>query len=97
MERHTCAPETTTIKRMFLLGCALKLRIMAKIGIKELCEMMLIYGECGRKAKSAASCIVNVFLKAPSYRAHHLKSCRTFKGEALRDQPRPLVRRPRNV
>nr|GBO21634.1 hypothetical protein AVEN_266115-1 [Araneus ventricosus] len=54
MERHTCSPEITTIKRMFLLGCALKLRVMAKFGIKEYCELLLTYGECVRKAKSAA-------------------------------------------
>ncbi|GBO17466.1 hypothetical protein AVEN_67161-1 [Araneus ventricosus] len=54
MECHTCSPETTTIKRMFLLGCTLKLRVMAKFGINEYCEMLLICGECGRKAKAAA-------------------------------------------
>ncbi|GBM60337.1 hypothetical protein AVEN_108122-1 [Araneus ventricosus] len=48
MERHTCSPETTTIKRMFLLGCTLKLRVMAKLGINEYCDVLLIYGECGR-------------------------------------------------
>ncbi|GBM58029.1 hypothetical protein AVEN_170639-1 [Araneus ventricosus] len=54
MERHTCSPETTTIKRMFLPGCTLKLRAMAKFDINEHCEMLLIYVECVRKAKSAS-------------------------------------------
>ncbi|GBM84335.1 hypothetical protein AVEN_99914-1 [Araneus ventricosus] len=53
MERHTCSPETTTMKRIFLLGCTLKLRVMAKCGMNEYSEMS-IYGECGTKAKSAA-------------------------------------------
>ncbi|GBL74752.1 hypothetical protein AVEN_243620-1 [Araneus ventricosus] len=34
-------------------GCTLKLRVTAKFGINEYCEMLLIYGECVRKAKSA--------------------------------------------
>ncbi|GBN71069.1 hypothetical protein AVEN_10096-1 [Araneus ventricosus] len=53
MERHTCSPEITTMKRMFLLGCTLKLMVMAKIGINEYRDMLLIHGECTRKAKSA--------------------------------------------
>ncbi|GBM46423.1 hypothetical protein AVEN_256396-1 [Araneus ventricosus] len=53
MERRTFPTETTIIKRMFLLGCTLKLRVMAKFGFNEYCEKLLIYGECGRKAKSA--------------------------------------------
>ncbi|GBM26843.1 hypothetical protein AVEN_32091-1 [Araneus ventricosus] len=54
MDSYTCSPETTTIKAMFLLGCKLMLRVMAKVGIKEYCEMLLIYSECGHKAKSSA-------------------------------------------
>ncbi|GBN77459.1 hypothetical protein AVEN_225088-1 [Araneus ventricosus] len=64
MERHTCSPETTTIKRMFLLGCTLKLRVMAKFGINEYFEM-LIYGECGRKAKSAVRLYRERFSEGP--------------------------------
>ncbi|GBM50188.1 hypothetical protein AVEN_90318-1 [Araneus ventricosus] len=55
MEHHTCSPETTAIKRSFLLVCTLKLRVMAKFGINEYCEVLLICGECGLKAKLAAS------------------------------------------
>ncbi|GBM29874.1 hypothetical protein AVEN_110379-1 [Araneus ventricosus] len=65
MERHTCSPETTTIKRIFLLGCTLKLRVMAKFGINEYCETLLIYGECGRKAKSAARLYRERFPEGP--------------------------------
>ncbi|GBO12519.1 hypothetical protein AVEN_100004-1 [Araneus ventricosus] len=54
MGRHTCSPETTAIKRIFLLDCMLKMGFIAKFGINEYCDMLLIYGECGRKAKSAA-------------------------------------------
>ncbi|GBM65420.1 hypothetical protein AVEN_71106-1 [Araneus ventricosus] len=53
MERHTCSPDTATIKRIFL-SCTLKVRVMTKFGTTECCKMLLIYGECGRKAKSSA-------------------------------------------
>ncbi|GBM46515.1 hypothetical protein AVEN_215025-1 [Araneus ventricosus] len=66
MEHHTCSPKTTTIKRMFLLGCPLKLRVMAKFGINDYCEMVLIYGECGRKAKSAAKLYRERFPEGPN-------------------------------
>ncbi|GBM06760.1 hypothetical protein AVEN_63003-1 [Araneus ventricosus] len=65
MECHICSPETTTIKRMFLLGCTLKLRVMATFGINEYCEILLIYGECGRKAKSAAKIYRERFPEGP--------------------------------
>ncbi|GBM36995.1 hypothetical protein AVEN_153936-1 [Araneus ventricosus] len=96
MERHTCSPETTTIKWMFLLGCTLKLRVMAKFGINEYCEM-LIYGECGRKSKSAARL----------YREHFPEGLRPTRQTILKPvkplremgcvTSRPRVRRPRNV
>ncbi|GBN00352.1 hypothetical protein AVEN_270121-1 [Araneus ventricosus] len=57
--------ETTTIKRMFLLGCTIKLRVMAKFGINEYCKMLLIYGECGRKAKLAARMYRERFPEGP--------------------------------
>ncbi|GBO27107.1 hypothetical protein AVEN_268586-1 [Araneus ventricosus] len=85
IERYTCSPETTTIKRMFQLGYTLKLRVIAKFGINEYCEMLLIYGECGRKAKSAARMCRERF---PEDRIlHHLKICKTFKGDGLCDHP----------
>ncbi|GBL55420.1 hypothetical protein AVEN_12542-1 [Araneus ventricosus] len=65
MERHTCSPVTTIIKRMFLLGCTVKLRVMAKFGINEYCDMLLIYGECGRKAKAAARLYRERFPEGP--------------------------------
>ncbi|GBL98928.1 hypothetical protein AVEN_165743-1 [Araneus ventricosus] len=65
MERHTCSSETTTMKRMFLLICMLKLWVMAKFGINEYCEMFLIYGECGSKAKSAARLYRERFPEGP--------------------------------
>ncbi|GBL72802.1 hypothetical protein AVEN_128011-1 [Araneus ventricosus] len=102
MERHTCSPETTTIKRMLLLGCALKLRVMAKFGINEYCEILFIYGECGRKAKSSARLYRERFPEGPHptrqtilkvvKRADHLKSCAT---DCVTSRPR--VRRPGNV
>ncbi|GBM34443.1 hypothetical protein AVEN_175478-1 [Araneus ventricosus] len=63
--RHTCSLETTTMKRMFLLGCMLKLRVMAKFGINEYCEMLLTYDECGRKAKSATRLYLERFPEGP--------------------------------
>ncbi|GBL99304.1 hypothetical protein AVEN_177334-1 [Araneus ventricosus] len=84
MERHTCSPETTTIRRMFLLGCTLKLRVMAKFGINEHCEMLLIYGECGRKAKSAARLYRERYPEGPHPTWQTIfKSCKTFKGDGL--------------
>ncbi|GBM13156.1 hypothetical protein AVEN_64362-1 [Araneus ventricosus] len=65
MEHPTFSLETTTIKRMFLLSCMLKLRVMAKFGINEYSEMVLIYGECGCKAKSAARLYFECFPEDP--------------------------------
>ncbi|GBO11496.1 hypothetical protein AVEN_94905-1 [Araneus ventricosus] len=84
MERHTCSPETTAIKRMFLLGCTLKLRVMTKFGFDEYCEMVLIYGDCGRKAKSTVRLHRERFPEGPHpTRRTILKVVR--------------VRRPRNI
>ncbi|GBN16057.1 hypothetical protein AVEN_197251-1 [Araneus ventricosus] len=97
MERHTCSPETTTIKRMFLLGCTFKLRVMAKFGINEYCEMLLIYGECGSKAKSAARLYRKRFPEEP----HPTRQTTLKVVKRLRETgcvtSRPRVRRPRNV
>ncbi|GBM28522.1 hypothetical protein AVEN_70123-1 [Araneus ventricosus] len=92
MERHTCSPETTTIKRMFLLCLrTLKLRVMATY-----CEM-LIYGECGRKAKSAARLYRERFIEGP----HPTQQTITKIVKRLRETGcvtnRPRVRRPHNV
>ncbi|GBN36945.1 hypothetical protein AVEN_128766-1 [Araneus ventricosus] len=97
LERHTCSPETTTIKRMFLLDCALKLRVMAKFGINEYCEMLLIYGECGRKAKSDARLYRECFPEGP----HPTRQAILKVVKRLRETgyvtSRSRVQRPRNV
>ncbi|GBM85500.1 hypothetical protein AVEN_167648-1 [Araneus ventricosus] len=97
MERYTCSPETTTIKRMFLLGCTLKLRVMAKFGINEYCEILLIYGECGRKAKSAASLYRERFTESPHPTRQTILKVVKRLSEADCVTSRPRVRRPRNV
>ncbi|GBO21998.1 hypothetical protein AVEN_272441-1 [Araneus ventricosus] len=96
MERHTCSPETATIKIMFLLDCTLKLRVMAKSGINEYCEMLLIYGECGRQAKSAARLYRERFPEGPHPMQTILKVVKRLR-ETGYVTSRPLVRRPRNV
>ncbi|GBM16500.1 hypothetical protein AVEN_148888-1 [Araneus ventricosus] len=97
MERHTCSPETTTIKWMFLLGCMLKLWVMAKFGINEYCEMLLIYGECGRKSKSDARLYRERFPESP----HPTRQTILKVVKRLRETgcvtSRPRVRRPHNV
>ncbi|GBM85566.1 hypothetical protein AVEN_43009-1 [Araneus ventricosus] len=91
------SPETTTINRIFLLGCTLKLRIMAKFGINEYCDMLLIYGECGRKAKSAA----NLYRERFPEGRHPTRQIILKVVKRLRETEcvtsRPRVRRPRNV
>ncbi|GBM11002.1 hypothetical protein AVEN_1337-1 [Araneus ventricosus] len=97
MELHTCSPETTTIKRMFLLGCTLKLRVMAEFGINEYCEMLLIYGECGLKIKSAARLYCERFPEGPHpTRQTILKVVKRLSKTGCVTS-RPRVRRPRNV
>ncbi|GBO12559.1 hypothetical protein AVEN_13980-1 [Araneus ventricosus] len=82
MERHICSPET------FQLVCTLKLRVMSKFGINEYYEMLLIYGECGRKAKAAARLYRERFPEGPHPTRHTiLKVAKTFKGDGLCDQP----------
>ncbi|GBM90568.1 hypothetical protein AVEN_144755-1 [Araneus ventricosus] len=97
MERHTCSPETATIKWMYLLSCTLKLRVMVKFGINEYCEMLLIYGECVRKAKSAARLYRERFPEGP----HPTQQAILKVVKRLRETgcltSRPRVRRPRNV
>ncbi|GBM07348.1 hypothetical protein AVEN_187887-1 [Araneus ventricosus] len=93
MERHTYSPEITTIKRVFKLACTLKLRVMAKFGINKYCEIMLIYGECGCKAKSAARLYRESFPECP-----HPKRQTILKVvKRLRQTSRPRVCRPCNV
>ncbi|GBN60678.1 hypothetical protein AVEN_112478-1 [Araneus ventricosus] len=95
MERHTCSPETT--KRMFLLGCTLKLRVMTKFSFDEYCEMLLIYGDCGRKAKSTLRLYRERFPEGP----HHTRQTILKVVKRLRETGsvtiRPRLRRPRNV
>ncbi|GBN90154.1 hypothetical protein AVEN_67909-1 [Araneus ventricosus] len=97
MECHTCSPETTAIKRMFLLGCALNLRVMAKFGINGYSKMLLIYGECGHKAKSGAGLYRECFPESP----HTTRQIILEVVKRLRETgcvtSRPRVRRPRNV
>ncbi|GBM38929.1 hypothetical protein AVEN_271044-1 [Araneus ventricosus] len=95
MERHTCSPETTAMKRMFLLGCTLKLRVMVKFSINEYCGMLLICGECGRKAKPAARLYHERFPEGP-YRTRQtiLKAVKRLR-ETICVTRRPRVRRPR--
>ncbi|GBL73322.1 hypothetical protein AVEN_159356-1 [Araneus ventricosus] len=92
MERHTCSSEITTMKRMFLLGCTLMLRVMAKCGINQYCEMLFIYGECGRKAKSAARLCRERFPES----LHSTRQTILKVVKRLRD-PGCVKSRPRNV
>ncbi|GBN25866.1 hypothetical protein AVEN_163640-1 [Araneus ventricosus] len=96
-ERHTCAPETITMKRMFLLGYTLKLMVMAKFGINEYCEMLLIYGECGRKAKSAARLCRERFPEGPHPTRQTILRVLKRSRETGCVISWPRVRRPRNV
>ncbi|GBM11694.1 hypothetical protein AVEN_72696-1 [Araneus ventricosus] len=97
MERHTCSPETTTIKMMFLLGCTLKLRIMAKFCINDYCEMLLTCGEYGHKAKSAARLYRERFPEGPyPTRQTILKVVKRLRETGCVTS-RHRVRRPRNV
>ncbi|GBL99494.1 hypothetical protein AVEN_68780-1 [Araneus ventricosus] len=97
MERHICSPETTAMKRMFLLGCTLNLRVMAKLGINERCEMLIIYSECGLKAKSAERLYRECFPEGP----HPTRQTILNVVKRLREMgcvtSRPRVHRPRNV
>ncbi|GBO02936.1 hypothetical protein AVEN_114444-1 [Araneus ventricosus] len=97
MERHTCSPETTTIKRMFLLGCTLKLRVMAKFDINEYCKMLLIYCECGRKAKSATRLYRDLFPEAQHPTQQTILKVVKRLRETRCVTNRPRVRRPRIV
>ncbi|GBM34987.1 hypothetical protein AVEN_240352-1 [Araneus ventricosus] len=97
MECHTCSPETTTIKNVFLLSCTLKLRGIAKFGINEYCEMLLICGECGRKAKSAARLYRQRFPEGPQLtRMTILKVIKRLLERCCMTS-RPRFRRLRNV
>ncbi|GBN64630.1 hypothetical protein AVEN_257004-1 [Araneus ventricosus] len=97
MERHNCSPETTTIKSMLLLGCTLKLRVMAKFDINEYCDMLLIYGECGGKAKSAARLYRERFPEGPHATRQTILKVIICLRETDCVTNRPRVRRPRNV
>ncbi|GBM53386.1 hypothetical protein AVEN_271562-1 [Araneus ventricosus] len=87
----------TRDKKMFLLGCTLKLRVMAKFGINEYCEMLLIYGECGRKAKSAARLYRERFPEGPHPTRQPILRVVQRLRETVCVTSRPRVRRPRNV
>ncbi|GBM55850.1 hypothetical protein AVEN_99382-1 [Araneus ventricosus] len=97
MERHTCSPETTAIKRSFLLRCTLKLRVMAKFNINEYCEVLLIYGECGRKAKLAARMYHERFPEGPHPSLQIILKVAKRLRETGCVNSRPRVRRPHNV
>ncbi|GBN04511.1 hypothetical protein AVEN_270319-1 [Araneus ventricosus] len=96
MDCNTCSPETTTIRRIFLLGCYVKAECYGKIWHERVIEMLLIYGECGRKAKSAARLYRERFPGGwhPSRRT-------ILREKGLREKGcvtnRPRVRRHRNV
>ncbi|GBM42870.1 hypothetical protein AVEN_245697-1 [Araneus ventricosus] len=96
MEHHICSPETATINGMFLLSCTLKLRVMELFGINEYFGL-LIYGECGREAKSAARLYRERFPEGPHpTRQTILKVVKRLRETScVTNQPR--VRRPRNV
>ncbi|GBM85391.1 hypothetical protein AVEN_122003-1 [Araneus ventricosus] len=91
MECHICSPI------MFLLGSRLKLRVMAKFVINEYCEILLIYGERGRKAKSAERLYRDRFPESP----HPTRQTILKVVKRLRETgcvtSHPRVRRPRNV
>ncbi|GBM42919.1 hypothetical protein AVEN_239083-1 [Araneus ventricosus] len=97
MERNTCSPETITIKRMFLLGCTLKLRVMTKFGINEYRDKLLIYGECVRKAKSAARLYLKRFPEGPHPTWQTILKVVKRLRETGCVTSRPRVCRPRNV
>ncbi|GBM44338.1 hypothetical protein AVEN_20376-1 [Araneus ventricosus] len=70
---------------------------MAKFGINEYCEMLLSYGECGRKAKSAARLYRERFPEVQHLiRQTILKVVKRLQ-ETSCVTSRPRVRRPRNV
>ncbi|GBM30291.1 hypothetical protein AVEN_52695-1 [Araneus ventricosus] len=82
---------------MFLLGCTLKLRVMAKFGINEFCEKLLLYGKCGSKAKSAVRLCRERLPEGPHpTRQTILKVVKRLR-ETCCATNRPRVRRPRNV
>ncbi|GBM29673.1 hypothetical protein AVEN_203584-1 [Araneus ventricosus] len=93
MERHTCSPETITIIRMFLLGCTLKLRVMAKFGLTSIA----ICCECRRKAKSAARLYRELFPEGTYLTRQTILKVVKRLRETGCVTSRPRVRRPRNV
>ncbi|GBO09700.1 hypothetical protein AVEN_173328-1 [Araneus ventricosus] len=70
---------------------------MAKFGVKEYCEMLLFYGECGCKAKSATRLYRDRFPEGPHpTRQTILKVIKHLREtDCVTSQLR--VRRPRNV
>ncbi|GBN72708.1 hypothetical protein AVEN_57193-1 [Araneus ventricosus] len=98
-ERPTYSPETTTttIKRMFLLGCTLKQRVMEKFGVNEYCEMLLIYDECGREAKLAARLYRERFPEGTHPTRQTILKVLKHLRETDCVTSRLRVRRPRNV
>ncbi|GBM70356.1 hypothetical protein AVEN_151491-1 [Araneus ventricosus] len=94
MEHHICSSETNYYKKIV---CALKLRVTAKFGINEYCEMLLIYGGCGSKAKSAARLYSELFPEGSHpTRKTILKVVKRLR-ETVCVTNRPRVRRPYNV
>ncbi|GBM56089.1 hypothetical protein AVEN_187284-1 [Araneus ventricosus] len=78
-------------------GLYVKAEVYGKIGINEYCEMLLIYGECGCKAKSSARLYRERFPEGP----HPTRQTILKVVKRLRESggvtSRPRVRRPRNV
>ncbi|GBM09417.1 hypothetical protein AVEN_184113-1 [Araneus ventricosus] len=70
---------------------------MAKFGIEEYCETLLIYGECGRKAKSAARLYRERFPEGPHPTRQTILKVLKRLRETGCVTSRPRVRRRRNV
>ncbi|GBO04050.1 hypothetical protein AVEN_124232-1 [Araneus ventricosus] len=70
---------------------------MAKFGIKEYCNMLLIYHECGRRAKSAARLYRERFPEGRHPARQTILKVVTRFRETGCVTSRPRVRKPRNV
>ena len=65
-KRHTCSLETTSIKEASCwVSTMLKVIAMERFSKAEYCEMVLLYGECGRNSQSAARLYKDCFPAGP--------------------------------
>ncbi|GBN96814.1 hypothetical protein AVEN_169051-1 [Araneus ventricosus] len=72
--------------------------VYVKHGINEYCEMLIIYSECGRKAKSVARLtLLRTFPEDPHPTWQTILKVVKRLRETSCVSNRPLVRRPRNV